>query len=173
VTAAEDPQSEITLLDTERLRLEPLRVEHATEMASLLDDQRLHEFTGGRPSTLPELRARYARQVVGWSPDGRRRWLNWIARGRADGLAVGFVQATVNVDPPASAELAWTIAVAFQRRGYAREATGAVADWLRDHGVRMLSAHIRPGHEASEGVARALGLTATDQLVDGELLWSS
>jgi hypothetical protein len=33
---------------TERLDLEPLTVAHAAELAPLLDDIRLHEFTGGR-----------------------------------------------------------------------------------------------------------------------------
>ena len=34
---------------TERLDLEPLTVAHAAELAPLLDDTRLHEFTGGAP----------------------------------------------------------------------------------------------------------------------------
>ena len=36
-------------LESERLVLEPLRVEHAEELAPLLDDPRLHEFIGGDP----------------------------------------------------------------------------------------------------------------------------
>lgn len=39
-----------------RLDLEPLRVEHAKEMAPLLDEPGLHVFTGGEPASLPELR---------------------------------------------------------------------------------------------------------------------
>jgi hypothetical protein len=35
-------------LASERLRLEPLRVEHAAEMAGLLDDPQLHTFIGGQ-----------------------------------------------------------------------------------------------------------------------------
>ena len=34
---------------TERLDLEPLVAEHAAELAPLLDDAALHEFTGGAP----------------------------------------------------------------------------------------------------------------------------
>ena len=41
-----------TALTTARMVLEPLRVEHATELAAVLDDPRLHEFTGGEPPTL-------------------------------------------------------------------------------------------------------------------------
>jgi hypothetical protein len=34
---------------TQRLNLEPLAEAHAGELASLLDDSALHEFTGGAP----------------------------------------------------------------------------------------------------------------------------
>jgi hypothetical protein len=67
-------------LDSERLRLEPLTVEHAGEMAPVLDDADLHVFIGGRPATREELRARYERLVAGHSRDGNERWLNWVLR---------------------------------------------------------------------------------------------
>jgi RimJ/RimL family protein N-acetyltransferase len=159
-------------LETERLALEPLSVHHAEEMAPLLDDARLFAFTGGRPATLDELRTRYARQATGRSPDGVERWLNWIARRRQDGLAVGFVQATVSEDPdPVTAVLAWVVGVRFQGHGYAREAARAVVRWLEGAGVGRFVAFIHPEHEASMAVARALGLAPTDSLVDGEVVW--
>ncbi|MGB0093567.1 MAG: GNAT family N-acetyltransferase [Solirubrobacteraceae bacterium] len=83
----------------------------------------------GVRGTLEDLRVRYARQVVGRSPDGRQRWLNWVARQRSDGAAVGIIQATVT-DDDRTAELAWTIAVAFQRRGYARKAACSQSELL-------------------------------------------
>jgi RimJ/RimL family protein N-acetyltransferase len=159
-------------LQTERLALEPLRVHHAEEMAPLLDDARLFAFTGGRPATLAELRARYARQATERSPDGVERWLNWIARRHQDGLAVGVVQATVSADPdPVTAVLAWLVGVRFQRCGYAREAAGAMARWLEGAGVQRFVAYIHPEHEASMAVARALGLAPTDAMVDAEVVW--
>jgi hypothetical protein len=57
-------------IETPRLRLEPLWVEHADEISSLLDDVRLHEFIGGRPLTAAELRERYAGLEAGESPAG-------------------------------------------------------------------------------------------------------
>lgn len=81
---------------TPRLTLEPLAIEHAEEMASLLDDLSLYEFTGGSPSTLEQLRDTYTRQVVGRSPDGARGWLNWIVRRAATGSALGTLQATLH-----------------------------------------------------------------------------
>ena len=71
-----------------------------------------------------------------------------------------------------AADLAWVVAVPHQGRGYAREAALAVRDLLRDAGVARFSAHIHPDHVASAGVARALGLTPTDTVVDGEIRWT-
>ena len=51
------------LLTTARLRLEPLRVDHAPEMVAVLDDPALFDFTGGTPPTEADLRARYRRQA--------------------------------------------------------------------------------------------------------------
>jgi RimJ/RimL family protein N-acetyltransferase len=156
-------------ITTERLILEPLRVEHADELAPALDDLRLHEFIGGQPATADELRRRYALQAVGHSPDGRQGWLNWIARHRQTGAPVGTVQATLN---PGVAEVAWVIGVAHQRQGYAREAAAALAGWLRALGGYTLIAHIHPEHHASIAVAKRIGLRPSDVMVDGERRWT-
>ena len=68
-----------------RILLEPLRTDHADEMAALLDDPALYAYIGGGPASVSELRARYARQVAGPGPDGGEVWLNWVVR-RRDGL---------------------------------------------------------------------------------------
>jgi RimJ/RimL family protein N-acetyltransferase len=156
-------------LQTQRLALEPLRIEHAAELAALLDDPDLHRFIGGRPETLPEVTARVRRQLAGASPDGRQGWLNWVLRS-ADGAAVGTLQATLT---DGEAELAWVVGSAHQGRGYASEAAIAVRDWLRTQGIEGFTAHIHPDHAASAAVARRLGLVATDERQDGEVRWTS
>lgn len=161
------PAAEV--IETARLTLEPLRVEHAEEMAPALGDPALHEFIGGEPATVEELRERYRRQVVGHSPDGTEGWLNWVVRHRASGAPVGTVQATLTGD---GAEVAWVIATTHQRRGYAGEAATAMAEWLRRRGVRVLTAYVHPEHRASARVAERLGLAATEQQVDGEVRWT-
>jgi len=161
-----------TPLAGERLLLEPLRVEHAEEMAGLLNDPQLHSFIGGRPATVAELRSRYAKQIVGRSADGSQRWLNWVARRQEDAQLVGFVQATVSYrERQPWAETAWVIGTAYQGRGYAREAARLMVDWLRGSGVGPIVAHIHPDHVASNSVARRIGLTPTGELVDGEVRW--
>ena len=162
-------------LESSRLTLEPLRVDHAEEMAPLLADAELYAFTEGEPPTLEELRARYVRQVTGRSPDGVESWLNWIVRRRDDGQAVGFVQAAISPDPPPpaplTAVLAWVLGIRFQGQGYAREAAEALIAWLQSTGVQRLAAYIDAEHTASMGVARALGLEPTADRVDGEVVW--
>jgi RimJ/RimL family protein N-acetyltransferase len=162
------------VLRSERLLLEPLKVGHAEEMAPLLADPGLYAFTGASPVTLDELRRRYERQVRGHSEDGHQRWLNWIVRLEQTGAPVGAVQATMTAHSDGlAADLAWLIAVPHQRRGYATEAATVLARWLREQGAQVLAANIHPRHEASMDVARALGMTPTDEVIDGEIRWAT
>lgn len=143
-------------------------------MAPLLDDLGLHIFIGGSPASLQELQDRYRRQTVGRSCDRSQRWLNWVTRRRQDGEAVGTVQATVTLERDSFiAEVAWVVAAAHQGHGYAREAATVVMAWLRQQGVDTVVAHVHPDHQASRGVAVAVGLTATTTVVDGETRWQS
>ena len=148
-------------------------------MTAVLADERLYAFTGGRPPGSEQLRARY--RVLAAGP-GRPEedWLNWIARERASGAAVGTMQATIvpaKTVPAAAARtgraayIAWVIGVPWQGRGFATEAARAVTGWLLAAGVRVILACIYPGHLASEQVASRAGLELTGHVEDGERVW--
>lgn len=159
-------------LCTERLLLDPLRVEDADAMVPVLSDPALYEYTGGEAPSLEQLRRRYAAQVAGQSPDGAQRWLNWVICVRTSGEPVGYVQATVEEqDGAREAEVAWVTGAAHQRQGYAVEAATAMLDWLTAQGVRTVVAHVHPQHEASMRVAERLELTRTERVQDGEVRW--
>ncbi len=82
------------------------------------------------------------------------------------------MQSTVTShDGVPGADVAWVIASAHQRHGYAREAAAAMAAWLRQQGADVITAYVHPDHEASMAVARALGLSPTSVIVDGEVRW--
>ena len=157
---------------TERLDLEPLGAAHAAELAPLLDDPRLHEFTGGAPVSADALADRYRRLEKRRSPEGDRGWGNWVMRVRVTGRAVGTVQATLPAAGPAAgpAEVAWVVAREAQGRGYAKEAARSLVTRLQAAGWTVV-AHIHPGHLASQGVARAAGLSPTGEVDDGEVRW--
>ncbi|HWG27567.1 GNAT family N-acetyltransferase [Actinospica sp.] len=172
-------------IETVRLVLEPLRIEHAEPMALVLDDPRLHDFIGGAPASAPQLRSQYSRMLAGPS-DPAESWCNWVIRFRENHQLTGTVQATISPDPDPDpdadpdpdpdadgrrAEIAYVIGAAWQRRGIATEATTALVDWLTGQSIHAVIAHIHPDHRASAAVATAAGLTPTAELHDGEIRW--
>jgi RimJ/RimL family protein N-acetyltransferase len=164
-------QIEAESIETARLVLEPLRIEHAEPMALVLADARLHTFIGGVPETVPQLRSRYARMLAGPS-DPAESWCNWMIRLRENHQLTGTVQATVSADADGlHAEIAWVIGTAWQRRGIAAGAARALVDWLARQPIHTVIAHIHPDHHASAAVATAAGLISTAELHDGEIRW--
>ncbi|MFB4279159.1 MULTISPECIES: GNAT family N-acetyltransferase [unclassified Nonomuraea] len=153
----------MTIIETPLLVLLPLRPEHATEMAAVLADPALHEFTGGAPLTERELRTRYERLAAG--PPGWRNWVIWL---REEERLAGYVQATID---GRTAEVAWVIGTPWQGRGLAAAAAKAMIDRLMEQEVDTVIAHIHPGHAASAAVATAAGLHPTDRWEDGEIRW--
>lgn len=161
-------------ITTARLLLEPLTVGHAPSMVEVLAEPSLYEYTGGEAPSLKLLEHRYVSQAVGRSDDGSQWWLNWIVITRDLGRPVGYVQATVEDDGARLvADIAWVVSPTWQGNGIASEATRAMADWLRSNGVRSLTAHIHPDHQASMKVAQNQGLRATSSRKDGETRWES
>jgi RimJ/RimL family protein N-acetyltransferase len=159
------------IIETARLVLEPLRIEHAEPMAIVLADPQLHAFIGGAPATAQQLRSRYTRMLAG-PGDPAECWCNWMIRMREDHRLTGTVQATVGPDADGlHAEIAWVIGTGWQRRGIATEATRALVEWLTRQPIHAVIAHIHPDHHASAAVATAAGLTPTAELHDGEIRW--
>jgi RimJ/RimL family protein N-acetyltransferase len=157
-----------TPIDTARLRLDPLTLDDADDLFAVLDDPRLHTFTGGAPMTRDALEKWIEFVVPGRSPDGAEVWRNWVIRVRDEGRAIGTAQATIVGD---EATLAWTIGTAWQGHGYAKEAAAAVELWVATSGVVWFRAAIHPEHAASAAVARSIGLAPTSEVVDGEVVW--
>ncbi|WP_217167890.1 GNAT family N-acetyltransferase [Streptomyces sp. AC512_CC834] len=161
----------VEAIGTARLDLEPLRVDHAEEMARVLADPALHTYIGGAPDTPQALRARYERLTKG-SPDPADCWLNWVIRLRAEECLTGTVQATVRTAGHGLiAEIAWVVGSVWQGRGIATEAARGLVGRLARQRVRSVIAHIHPEHHASAAVALAAGLTPTGRWHDGELRW--
>ncbi|MER6983265.1 GNAT family N-acetyltransferase [Streptomyces carpinensis] len=161
----------IGAIETGRLSLVPLAVEHADEMAEVLSDPALHVFIGGAPHSPQGLRARYERLVAG-SPRPSETWWNWVIRLRDEHCLTGTVQATITAaERGCVAEIAWVVGTPWQGRGIATEAARGLVARLRQQGVRVIRAHIRPDHHASAAVAAAAGLARTGHWHEGEVRW--
>jgi RimJ/RimL family protein N-acetyltransferase len=154
---------------TARLSLEPLAFHHIDELSRVLSDPQLHQFIG--PTNQPDLRLTLERQLRG-SPSEAVSWCNWAVRLAMEDCLVGAVQATVFCHRDRlSAEVAWVLAVAWQRRGLAQEAARALVSWLAEFDVQTVVAYIHPQHAASQAVARAMGLVPTKDWRAGEVAW--
>lgn len=147
-----------------------LHVEDARAMVGVLGSPELYTHIGGHPPTEDQLAARYARQVVGLSPDGSQEWMNWIVL-IGSSRPVGYVQASRPVGGTA-AEIAWVIGVPWQGKGCATAAVVAMLDLLVARGVKTVVADIHPDNAPSVGVARRIGMRATDEVIDGEARWT-
>ena len=134
----------------------------------MLGDPALHTFIGGRPETLEELRARYARWAAG-SPDPAVPWMNWAIRFDEVDRVVGTVQASIS---NGHAEVAWVVGTGWQGRGIATEAARGLVAWLSRAGVWAIVAHVRPANMASARVAWAVGLRPTGAKQDDEDEWA-
>jgi RimJ/RimL family protein N-acetyltransferase len=154
----------IEVIRTERLELRPLVAGDADDLAELLEDPLVREWLA---EDVAGLRERFSRWERRESPDGSQAWLNWAARRLDDGAAVAWVQTTVKGRD--SAEVAYATVPSRRRHGYCAEAVRGVVEWLD---VASVEAHIAASNEGSAAVARALGLRPTDELHDGEVVWS-
>jgi RimJ/RimL family protein N-acetyltransferase len=161
-------------LSSGQVVLEPLRPRHAAELAPVLADPALYRYIGGEPPNLAELRSRFDRQSTGASPDGHDAWLNWVIRTPDTHTAAGTMQVTIrDGQAPPVAEVAWVVGSAYQRRGLAKAAACLVVDWLHEHGVVELCAHVNSENHPSAAVAASIGLSPTRETRDGEQVWRS
>ena len=148
-------------LETARLRLEPIRADHAGAMYDGLRDPSLYAYqTDQPPGDVASLRARYARLASGHSTDELAHWLNWILVRRDDGASAGYVQATGD-NNRGSAVIGYLVLPAQQRGGLGSEAVAAMVEHLFAAGVGRLRATIDARNAASIALVERLGFTRT------------
>jgi RimJ/RimL family protein N-acetyltransferase len=155
------PPHTVLLGHTDRLLLEPFGHGHAEGMVAALADPSVARFIGGPDVTTVEaLHARLDHLHAGPPPGRDERWLYFTVRRREDGAIIGRVEATRHPD---WAEIAYLIGPAYQRRGYACEATAWLLAQLTAAGVREAWATIHPDNVASRGVLARLGFALRTQ----------
>ena len=146
------------VLETERLRLEPLRRAHAAEMFPILADPRLYRFVPREPpTTCAPLEERFQRlEAARAAPEGTELWLNWIARAKRDGQCIGRVEVTLREDR--SAYLAYELGAASWGQGFATEACRRVIESLfGDYGVTHIVAEVDTRNAPSMRLLERLG----------------
>lgn len=154
-------------LESTNLLLESIDASHAEELCGLFADSDLHHFVPFEPPTLERQRERCERWAKRRSPDGKDLWLNWIARHKSTGQAIGHLQAGLGQDGVAS--IGYLIARDFQGRGLATEALREVFDYLRRSlGAKEVKAWTDTRNEASHRLAKKLGMAQVELIKNAE-----
>ena len=166
-------------LETERLLLREPVPEDAEALAPMYGDPEVMRYVGdGRTLTRRETERSVRRMIERWDADG---FGLFTAIRKRDGAVIGRVGLLVwntetwqpttrseSKNGPTEVEVGYTLGRDYWGHGYATEAAGAVRDYaLNDLGAERLIALIVHGNEASENVARKLGLEYERDVVLG------
>jgi RimJ/RimL family protein N-acetyltransferase len=146
------------VLTTERLILRPMGADDLDFLTAMLGDA---EVMRHYPKVLDRdgARAWLARAQERYAEDGHGFWLA-VDHQRAEPVGqVGLLVQTV--DGVKEHEVGYMVHRPFWRRGYAFEAAAAVRDWAFARGQDHVISLIRPVNEASQAVARKLGMRPT------------
>ncbi len=144
---------------TARLRIEPLRPAHASELFPGICEARLFRYVPGEPRTsAASLAELYARLERGAPAESDEVWLNWALRRRDDDACIGTMQATV-VGGGTRAWIAYVLAPDAWGRGYATEAAAWLVGELprRYENLERLGASVDARNAASIRVLDRLG----------------
>ncbi len=144
-----------TILETQRLLLEPLKRTHAVKMYYLLQDERIYEYIPAlAPASLEILEQRYQKLETRLSPDGTEAWLNWAVYIKEYEAYAGYIEATVL---PEVAKIAYVLAPKYWKQGYAYEACKYLISILWRYDITEIIAEVYTRNLASIRLLERLG----------------
>lgn len=128
-------QPEVSVIETERLRLRGPRPEDFPHSAALWSDPAVTRYTTGKPLSEEEVWGRLLRYVGHWA------WMGfgfWVVEEKSTGRfagEVGFSDWKREVEPTLQGlpELGWVLASRVHGQGYATEAARAAIRWADAH----------------------------------------
>jgi [ribosomal protein S5]-alanine N-acetyltransferase len=147
------------ILETERMKLEPLKKYHADYLYPLFQNSRIYCYIPQNPPTsLASLQQRYQKLESRLSPSNDEAWLNWAVRLKqvTPLQYVGRIEASIL--PNRIAEIAYEFAPEFWGHGYATEACQCFLQLLfADYSVNEALAIVDTRNKASICLLERLG----------------
>ena len=141
---------------TPRLELRRTRTEDAAAMFDALRDPLIYLYLPRRPpASVTEVERRFARVMAETAPDRAEQWLNWTVWLRNTGAPLGTVEATIS--PNGGVSIGYLFDPRFWRRGFGREAVGAMRDHLMQCGASAFEATIDIRNAGSRALVSSLG----------------
>ncbi len=155
-------------LHTARLDLQPLGTVHIPAFVVYRRDPDVARYQGWEPTyTTAD-----AERLVASQPDGLGgpgEWLQVAIVERDTGTVCGDCAVRLDDLQPHTAEVGVTLAPAAQGRGIAREALGALVDWLfAEAGLHRVFAHADDRNATVHRLLEHLGFRLEGRLVDAD-----
>ena len=147
---------------TERLRLEPVRPQHADDLLTLHSDDKVAKYWG--PWSIDDARKHVAEFDEGWRTKGVHKWM---AYDRKTGELVGRGGLSrLEVDGQERLEVGWTVRDRFLGQGYATEIGRAGLGYAFDElDAEEVVSFTEPHNEASRAVMERLGMHYSRDIV--------
>ncbi|HVI32820.1 GNAT family N-acetyltransferase [Phenylobacterium sp.] len=145
----------LPILETERLRLDPLTDADARDVFSIVDDPEVMAYWDWPEIDDPDVVAGIVRTQVEAMHAGRA--IHWTMRALADGAFVGACELSDIDRRHRRAEVSFMLGRNAWAEGYAREAMRTVVAYAAASGLRKLTARTHLGNRRSESVLEELG----------------
>lgn len=149
-----DPKR-LPILETERLRLEPLAADDVAHLIPLMDDREVMAYWDLPAIQEPELVAAIVENQVAAMAAGQA--LHWTLRAPADQAFLGCCSLSEIDRWHKRGEVGFVLGRGAWGRGYALEAMQAVVAYAASGGLRKLAARTHLGNRRSDTLLEKLG----------------
>lgn len=147
----------MAVLNTPRLRLEPLDDRHLDALHRLNSDPVVMHYITGRPDTPQDTRLMIDRVKARWAEFGYSWWA-FVRQDDGDLIGSGCIQ-HLNRDPAGPLETGWRLRQDAWGLGFASEAARHMVGWaFRTLQPERVCAVCQPGNTASSAVMEKLGM---------------
>jgi RimJ/RimL family protein N-acetyltransferase len=165
--------SDFQPLLTERLRLRRSQPDDAETIAAYRSDPEVGRYQGWERTDAEGIRADIE-QMERRSPGEPGGWVQLTVEERHSGRLVGDVGLSPAEGDPGVIKVGYTMDPAFQGRGYATEAVGALIDYAFDKlGADIVRAYASAENTPSIRVAEKVGMKLMERFEgrDGDQVW--
>ncbi|HET9659222.1 MAG TPA: GNAT family N-acetyltransferase [Thermomicrobiales bacterium] len=148
----------ISVLESPRLRLRPLRPDDAEALTAQLQDPAIARWTNSIPwpYSIDDARAFLSTRAVA---DANGESFSWAIVEKATGQLTGTIGLHDVHHDRGRAELGYWIGESFRGQGYTTEAAKRVLSWAFEVvGFERIQATYMPGNDASASVMRNIGM---------------
>lgn len=149
----------MTMIDSERLRLAPPRLEDFEATVEMFSDEKVVTHIGAQPLDRAGAWTKFLRDAGHWAVEG---FGLFSVFERQTGHYVGKVgharfERLPEEDGRAAIEMSWTLKAHYHGKGYASEAAKAALDWFDSRHKRRTFCIIAPANTPSLRLADRLG----------------